>query len=59
MVSYELRWKRSAVKELKKIHRSKIPQILAAVEALTTNRLPPGAKKLSGSEITYRIRVGN
>lgn len=58
MASYEIKWKRSAAKELKKIHKSKIPSLLKAVESLSQNPFPTGVKKLSGSDITYRIRVG-
>ncbi|NOX88896.1 MAG: type II toxin-antitoxin system RelE/ParE family toxin [Calditrichaeota bacterium] len=58
MDSYRIRWKKSAVKELKKIHKNKIRQLIETVERLSSNPLPTGVKKLSSSEITYRIRVG-
>lgn len=56
---YDVKWKRSAQKELKSLDRQVIPKILAAVEALANNAYPPGAKKLAGSEHTYRIRLGD
>ena len=58
MASYEVKWKRSATKELKKIPKSKIPPLLKAVESLSQNPFPSGVKKLIGSDITFRIRVG-
>lgn len=59
MESYKIKWKKSAYKELRNIHKKKIPGIITAVENLSVNPFPPGVKKLTGSEKTYRIRVGN
>ncbi len=59
MASFELRWKRSAGKELRKLPQSAIGGILTAVEALVNDPIPVNAVKLSGAEHTYRIRVGN
>jgi mRNA interferase RelE/StbE len=36
-----------------------VSRIVAAVEALAQEPLPNGSEKLSGSEHTYRIRVGD
>ncbi|HEX9004068.1 MAG TPA: type II toxin-antitoxin system RelE/ParE family toxin [Blastocatellia bacterium] len=59
MASYEIEWKRSAVKELKELPKEMIVRILQAVEALADDPLPPGVKKLVGSKYTYRLREGD
>lgn len=59
MVSYKIEWKKSAVKELHNIPKKYIPKILSKVESLSSNPYPIGRRKLSGSEKTYRIRIGS
>jgi mRNA interferase RelE/StbE len=59
MSGYEVRWKRSALKELRQLPRDVVARILKAVEALSGNPLPPGVRKLTGVEHTYRIREGS
>lgn len=59
MDSYQIRWKTSAQKELRKLDTKVIPQILAVVESLAQNPYPQGYKKMSGMMSTYRIRKGN
>jgi mRNA interferase RelE/StbE len=59
MASYQIEFTRSATKDLRKIDRSRIPQILERIESLGDEPRPPGCKKLTGSERTYRIRVGD
>ncbi len=59
MDSYEIKWKRSAVKELKQLPKEIIARILQAVESLADDPFPAGAKKLVGSKHTYRIREGD
>ena len=59
MASFRLEWRASAAKELRKIDRQVIPRIMAAVEQLACEPYPPGAKKLQGTESSYRIRVGD
>jgi len=56
---YKIAWKNSARRELKKISREVIPKILETVETLAINPFPAGVRKISGSEHTYRIRVGD
>ncbi len=58
MASYKIQWKESALKELQSIPKKYIPKIINEVESLSSNPFPPGNKKLSGSEKTYRLRVG-
>lgn len=59
MGSYQIEWKRSALKELKRLPRENLNRILRAVEDLAGDPFPSGVKKLVGSEHTYRIRVGD
>jgi len=59
MASYKIVWKNSARKELKRVDREVIPKILKAVEALAINPFPADVKKISGSEHSYRIRIGD
>ncbi len=56
---YQIDWKPSALRELKRLDRQTIPRIVAAVETLSSTPFPTGVKKLHGGESTYRIRVGN
>lgn len=59
MASYRIEWRRSATKDLRRIAALEVPRIIAAVEALATDPLPRGCAKLTGSERSYRIRVGD
>ena len=45
---YQIDWKSSALRELKRLDRQIVPRIVAAVEALTSDPFPSGAKKLHG-----------
>jgi mRNA interferase RelE/StbE len=56
MASFEIEWKHSAAREIKKLPKDMIERIVSAVEALATNPHPAGSRKLAGSEHTYRIR---
>ena len=58
MASYTVEFARSAEKDLRRIAEKEIPRILSAAEALADVPRPSGAKKLTGSERTCRIRVG-
>jgi mRNA interferase RelE/StbE len=59
MASYRVGFKRSAEKDLRRIERSKVPSIIAAIESLEKNPRPEGCRKLVGSDSSYRIRVGD
>ncbi|WP_456474556.1 type II toxin-antitoxin system RelE family toxin [Candidatus Pyrohabitans sp.] len=59
MDSYEIRWKNSAERDLRKIDSQHVPRIIKAVESLVDDPFPPQRRKLRGSEQNYRIRVGN
>ena len=59
MASFQVEWKNSASKELEKLPRQIITRVVAAVDDLSTNPYPHGARKLIGSERAYRIRIGD
>jgi len=58
MGSFEVFWKRSAEHDLRKIDRQYIPQLLKAVENLSQDPFPSNCRKLRGSKLSYRIRIG-
>ena len=59
MASFNIKWKSSAKKELKKIDRNEILKILIEIEKLSKEPYPINYKKLLGTEHIYRIRIGN
>jgi mRNA interferase RelE/StbE len=59
MASYSITWKSSAFKELRKLPRPIIARLIAVVQDLGTEPRPDGVRKLTASEDTYRIRVGD
>ena len=59
MGSYDIRLNRSAEKDLRRIDKSKIPSIIAAIEDLEETPRPLGCRKLVGSDFSYRIRIGH
>jgi mRNA interferase RelE/StbE len=58
MATYQIEWKKSALRELKRLDRKIIPRVISAVESLSTDPFPSGVRKLQGSDNTYRVRVG-
>jgi len=59
MATYEIAWKASALRELRRLDRQVVPRVVKAVESLSRNPFPAGVRKLQGAEGTYRIRVGD
>lgn len=57
-MSYEIRFKPSAAKELAKLPRAVQRRIAPAIEGLAANARPPGVEKLTGED-AWRIRVGD
>lgn len=59
MASYQIEWKRSATKELRRLPARTIARVISTVEGLASDPYPVGATKLTGSEKSYRIRIGD
>lgn len=57
MESYELSFKRSVARDLRKIPNQDVSRILARIEGLRNDPRGPGCIKLSGADC-YRVRVG-
>ncbi len=58
-MSYEVRLKPSAERELRRLPREVAARIAEAVAALGVDPRPHGVKKLLGSATAYRIRIGD
>jgi len=58
MGSYSVLFSRSAEKDLRRVEKSRIPQIMERIESLGEDPRPTGSRKLVGSEASYRIRIG-
>ncbi|MCJ8499746.1 type II toxin-antitoxin system RelE family toxin [Desulfatitalea alkaliphila] len=58
MPGYEIFFKESVWKELRKIPKSDLKKVLARVEQLGNDPRPMGCEKLTALEL-YRIRQGN
>ncbi len=56
---FSIQWRASTRKDLRKLPRQEVARVIVAVEQLAQEPFPPGSEKLSGSEHTYRIRVGD
>ncbi len=59
MALYDIEWKRSARKELKKLPRETIPKVMTAIGGLAEYPHPIGSRKIIGSEHACRIRIGD
>ncbi|MEO8467886.1 MAG: type II toxin-antitoxin system RelE/ParE family toxin [Gammaproteobacteria bacterium] len=57
MASYELVFRKSVAKDLRRLPNEDVARILERIRALAANPRPPGCEKLSGLE-RYRIRQG-
>jgi mRNA interferase RelE/StbE len=58
MAEYKIYFKRSAVKDLKKISKGDLQRIINRIDLIKKNPRPPGCEKLSGQE-RCRVRQGN
>lgn len=56
---FNVTFKASVAKDLKRLDRLAAHRVLRAVESLRENPFPNSSKKLLGSEHTFRIRVGD
>ena len=58
MAEYKIYFKRSAVKDLKKISKGDLQRIINRIDLIKKDPRPPGCEKLSGQE-RCRVRQGN
>lgn len=58
-MAYRVEIKASAVKEIAALPGREQRRVIRAIESLAAAPRPPGARKLSGSEDVYRVRVGD
>jgi len=58
MVSYKVELTHSAEKDLFSFDKTTLGRIWLRIKSLALTPFPKGSLKLSGSENTYRIRVG-
>ncbi len=59
MEPFEIQWRASTKKDLRKLPLPEVARIVAAVEQLAQEPHPHGSEKLTGSESTDRIRIGD
>ena len=59
MASYRVEWKNTALRELKQLDRQVLQRLVTAAEGIASDPRPVGARKLTGSDHTYRNRVGD
>jgi mRNA interferase RelE/StbE len=59
MGSYQVNWRRSTKKDLRRISPPDVARIVNVVATLCDDPRPVGCKKMSGSDCAYRLRVGN
>jgi mRNA interferase RelE/StbE len=59
MASFEIRWRASTKKDLRRIPQQEVARVVATVAELRNEPLPHGSEKLAGADHTYRIRVGD
>jgi len=59
MPDYAIVLARSARKELEALHPPIVGRLIARIEALAKDPRPVGARKLRGSGVLWRVRVGD
>ena len=59
MASFDIQWRSSTKKDLRHLPKQEVARILAAVEQLAEEPFPHGSQKLTNSERTFRIRLGD
>lgn len=58
MANYRVELTRTAEKQLKRVPKSDVPRVVAALEMLALTPLPTGCRKLAGHQDLFRVRVG-
>ncbi len=59
MPEYNVSFRKSAEKDMRKLDARLQKRVFTAVEPLSRNPRPAGCRKLQGSDDAYRIRVGD
>lgn len=59
MSNFRLCFKKTAIKELKKLPKKEISKITKLIKKLVVNPRPLGCKKLKGYSDLWRVRSGN
>ncbi len=59
MALFEIELSGSSEKDLRKIDRKSIPRILEAIESLSENPFPVLSRKLTDTEASYRLKIGD
>lgn len=58
-MAYQLEVKQSAAKVMRVFSKDIFRRVVAAIDELANDPLPPGCTKLAGYDWLYRIRVGD
>ena len=58
MACYNIRWKSSAARELRKLPKDVIARLIADIELLASDPFPSGARKMITVQGAFRLRVG-
>jgi mRNA interferase RelE/StbE len=56
---YDIQFKRQVEKDLRKIDRRYVDTILEEIEGLRDNPRPTNSRKMTDTEMTHRLRVGD
>lgn len=59
MELFSIQWRSSTKKDIRSLPRLEVARVVEAVSQLVNDPHPHGLQKLTGSERTYRIRVGD
>ena len=59
MVLFSIQWRNSTKKDSRNLPKQEVAHIIDAVSLLADDPMPHGSQKLSGSERSYRIRIGD
>ena len=59
MASFDIRWRSSTKKDLRKLPPQEVARIVETVAKLVSEPFPHGSQKLAGSEHVHRIRIGD
>lgn len=56
---YSIRFRPSVQKDLRRLPSRVVSRVIAHIESLAANPLPPGALRLTDAQRLYRVRVGD